>query len=50
MAFEENNPPELGALRSSIDNLDIALIHLRAERFKITRKTWAYKLGIQAGT
>ncbi|HEX8603968.1 MAG TPA: chorismate mutase [Pseudoduganella sp.] len=44
MAFEENNPPELRALRSSIDNLDTALIHLLAERFKTTRKIGEYKL------
>ncbi len=27
----------LGALRDSIDNLDAALVHLLAERFKLTR-------------
>jgi len=30
-------PPELLAARRSIDNLDAALIHLLAERFKITQ-------------
>lgn len=30
-------PPELAALRASIDNLDRALVCLLAERFKITQ-------------
>ena len=30
-------PPELADLRSSIDNIDAALIHLLAERFKATQ-------------
>ncbi len=30
-------PPELAELRSSIDNIDAALIHLLAERFKATQ-------------
>jgi chorismate mutase len=30
-------PPELAAARASIDNLDAALVHLLAERFRITR-------------
>ncbi|WP_395672280.1 chorismate mutase [Inquilinus sp.] len=30
-------PPELAALRSSIDNIDAALVHLLAERFKCTQ-------------
>ena len=30
-------PPELAALRGSIDNIDAALIHLLAERFKATQ-------------
>jgi chorismate mutase len=29
---------ELGELRSSIDNIDAALVHLLAERFKCTQK------------
>jgi chorismate mutase len=31
-------PPELAALRSSIDNLDASLIFILAERFKLTQK------------
>ena len=30
-------PPELAGLRSSIDNIDAALVHLLAERFKCTQ-------------
>ena len=30
-------PAELAAARASIDNLDAALVHLLAERFRITR-------------
>ena len=30
-------PPELVELRRSIDNIDAALIHLLAERFKATQ-------------
>ncbi len=30
-------PPELAALRGSIDNIDAALVHLLAERFKCTQ-------------
>ena len=30
-------PPDLARLRSSIDNIDAALIHLLAERFKCTQ-------------
>ncbi|MDO5285942.1 MAG: chorismate mutase [Actinomycetia bacterium] len=36
-------PPELSAARASIDNLDAALVHLLAERFKITRRVGELK-------
>lgn len=36
-------PAELARLRDSIDNLDAALIHLLAERFKLTRVVGEYK-------
>ena len=36
-------PPELLEIRHSIDNIDAALIHLLAERFKQTRKVGALK-------
>ena len=31
-------PPELASLRQSIDNIDAALVHLLAERFKCTQQ------------
>jgi chorismate mutase len=34
---------ELGVLRASIDNLDAALVHLLAERFKCTQKVGRLK-------
>lgn len=36
-------PAELAAARSSIDNLDAALVHLLAERFKITQRVGELK-------
>ncbi|AZZ38968.1 chorismate mutase [Acidipropionibacterium jensenii] len=36
-------PPELAELRDSIDNMDAALIHLLAERFKITQRVGVLK-------
>lgn len=36
-------PPELLRLRDSIDNIDAALIHLLAERFKCTEQVGALK-------
>jgi chorismate mutase len=35
--------PELARLRASIDNIDAALIHLLAERFKFTQQVGEYK-------
>jgi chorismate mutase len=35
--------PELQRLRESIDNIDAALIHLLAERFKCTKAVGEYK-------
>lgn len=40
MATED---PTLRSYRQSIDNIDAALIHLLAERFKITQAVGAYK-------
>ena len=31
-------PPELASIRKSIDNIDAALVHLLAERFKCTQR------------
>ena len=36
-------PAELTSARSSIDNLDAALVHLLAERFKITQRVGELK-------
>lgn len=36
-------PPELVRLRSSIDNIDAALVHLLAERFKCTQQVGELK-------
>ena len=36
-------PAELQQLRESIDNIDAALIHLLAERFKCTRRVGEFK-------
>lgn len=35
--------PVLAAYRASIDNIDAALIHILAERFRITKAVGAYK-------
>jgi len=44
-------PPELLDLRESIDNIDAALIHIIAERFKCTRRVGQLKakLDLPAG-
>ncbi|MBS0255862.1 MAG: chorismate mutase [Proteobacteria bacterium] len=42
----QNTPapdPALAAFRASIDNIDAALIHILAERFRITQAVGAYK-------
>lgn len=36
-------PPELARLRASIDNIDAALVHLLAERFKATQQVGRLK-------
>lgn len=43
-----SNPPAdpvLAGYRASIDNIDAALIHILAERFRITKAVGAYKAG-----
>lgn len=40
-------PPELRGLRQSIDNIDAALIHLLAERFKATQRVGVLKAEMQ---
>ena len=44
---EPNVPAELAGLRASIDNIDAALVHLLAERFKYTQRVGVLKA--QAG-
>ncbi len=39
----DDTPPELAELRHSIDNIDAAVLHLLAERFKCTRKVGELK-------
>ena len=39
----ERTHPELQRLRDSIDNIDAALVHLLAERFKITKNVGEFK-------
>ncbi|HEY0118535.1 MAG TPA: chorismate mutase [Cellulomonas sp.] len=36
-------PPELALLRHSIDNIDAALVHMLAERFKATQRVGVLK-------
>jgi chorismate mutase len=40
-------PPELQGLRKSIDNIDAALIHLLAERFRNTQQVGRLKAKLQ---
>jgi len=39
-------PPELSRLRKSIDNIDAALIHLLAERFRTTQQVGQLKAAL----
>lgn len=41
--MSETIDPELALLRGSIDNLDACLVHLLAERFKITQRVGRLK-------
>ncbi|MGI5951476.1 MAG: chorismate mutase [Brooklawnia sp.] len=43
MSQPEALPEDLLRLRGSIDNLDAALVHIMAERFKITKKVGQLK-------
>ncbi len=44
MADDHSVPPELIGLRQSIDNIDAALVHLLAERFKFTQEVGRLKV------
>lgn len=41
--MDEDTRAELGAIRQSIDNIDAALVHLLAERFKATQRVGRLK-------
>ena len=41
--FMPNTDPVLAGFRKSIDNIDAALIHILAERFRITQAVGEYK-------
>ncbi len=43
MSTDPNTDPILAAYRKSIDNIDAALIHMLAERFRITQAVGEYK-------
>ena len=43
MADLESAPEELRLLRKSIDNIDAAIIHMLAERFRCTQRVGALK-------
>ncbi|MDQ2879033.1 MAG: chorismate mutase [Pseudomonadota bacterium] len=40
---EETRDETLGRFRQSIDNIDAALVHILAERFKVTQAVGRYK-------
>lgn len=42
-AIDDDTAAELAELRQSIDNIDAALVHLLAERFKITQAVGRFK-------
>jgi chorismate mutase len=42
----DSSDPTLDDLRASIDNIDAALVHLLAERFKITKAVGAHKKSV----
>ncbi|WP_040494846.1 chorismate mutase [Ilumatobacter nonamiensis] len=44
---EQQHDERLAEYRSSIDNIDAALVHLLAERFKITKAVGRYKKDAQ---
>ena len=41
--MDDRTDPALAAFRKSIDNIDAALVHMLAERFRITQAVGAYK-------
>lgn len=43
MSNSADTDPQLAAFRRSIDNIDAALVHMLAERFRITQAVGEYK-------
>ena len=43
---DDQRDEQLAEYRSSIDNIDAALVHLLAERFKVTRRVGEYKAAV----
>jgi|TARA_B100000686_G_C16420224_1_gene776748 chorismate mutase len=43
---DDQQDEQLAEYRSSIDNIDAALVHLLAERFKVTRRVGEYKAAV----
>ena len=46
MMTDQTDDPQLAQYRASIDNIDAALVHLLAERFKITQAVGEYKASV----
>ena len=44
--MDQTDDPQLAQYRASIDNIDAALVHLLAERFKITKAVGEYKANV----
>ena len=44
--MDPTDDPQLAQYRASIDNIDAALVHLLAERFKITKAVGEYKANV----
>ena len=46
MEPDDQRDEQLAEYRSSIDNIDAALVYLLAERFKVTRRVGEYKTAV----
>lgn len=46
-SVDDELPSELSGLRDSIDNIDAALVHLLAERFKCTQRVGVLKAELE---
>ena len=46
MEPDDQQDEQLAEYRASIDNIDAALVHLLAERFKVTRRVGEYKAAV----